>query len=468
MCAMVNRWTSGLLTVRRMTISRREMLRNSALTGAAIATGGLLTGFGASAAGAAGAGGYGGLVPDPAGLIDLPRGFQYRILQRGGGNTPDAEATTYDDGQKLAGDADGAASFAIGGGRTVVVTNHELRGKGEAGEGVPTTFHGRPVPTYNPLDAGGTSNIVLDPKNRVVSIYPSLAGTRNNCAGGPTPWGTWLTCEETTDFYEGMQHGYVFEVDPMGQKTAAVPYKAMGRMKHEAVAIDPSTSIAYETEDEGTRGLVYRFLPNDTTQTHGSLGKGGTLQAMKVDGIGRLGEVRQVGATLGVRWVDVPGGNADIPELALAWTDDQVTRSQKLEGTWWSSFDDRVYIVASREETAGAEHDGQVWALDPQSQSIQLVAHIPVGHPVFDGPDNICTAPWGTAFLCEDGSGDQYVVGVDPATGDLWPFAFNREGGSEFAGANFSPDGKTMFVNLQNPSTTFAITGPWGAVRRRA
>lgn len=460
-----------------MTMTRRELLRNSALTGAGIAVGGLLGGLTAAkpagAAALASRSGYGPLVTDPGGLIDLPRGFQYTVLQRGGNNTPDDVATRYDDGQKLAGDADGAASFAIGGGQTALVTNHELRAAGEADEGVPHTFHGNPVPVYNPADVGGTSTIVLDPKNRVSSIYPSIAGTRNNCAGGPTPWGTWLTCEENTDFFEGMQHGYIFEVDATGARTVAVPYKAMGRMAHEAVAIDPSTSIAYETEDNNN-GLVYRFLPNDTSQTYGSLGNGGTLQALKVDGLYRLGEVRSPGTTLPIAWVDVPGGNADIAGLNQAWSDAQVTRSRKLEGIWWGTYDRRVYIVCSNENNGNAPaaiagvdiaHDGQVWAIDPAANTIQLVAHIPTGHPVFDGPDNICIAPWGTAFLCEDGGGDQYLVGVDPSTGALWPFAFNRTGDNEFAGANFSPDGKTLFVNIQNPSTTIAITGPWGAAR---
>lgn len=448
-----------------MTISRRELLRNSALTGAALATGGVFTGFTVAPAGAAPTGGYGPLVVDPAGILDLPRGFQYRVLQRGGNATPDEVASNYDDGQKLAGDADGAASFAIGGGRTAIVTNHELRSGGsDASEAVPHTFHGNPVPAYNPAEVGGTSTIVLDPRNRVTSIYPSIAGTRNNCAGGLTPWGTWLTCEENTDEIDGIQHGYIFEVDATGEKTVAVPYTALGRMKHEAVAIDPATSVAYETEDHN-EGLVYRFLPDDTSQTYGSLGQGGTLQAMKVAGLLRLGEVSTTGTTLDVSWVGVPGGNPDIEDLNQAWSDEQVTRSRKLEGIWWSNLDGRVYIVSSDENVSGIEHDGQVWAFDPAAQTIQLVAHIPEGHPMFDGPDNICIAPWGTAFLCEDGGGDQYLVGVDPQCGELWPFAFNRTGDSEFAGANFSPDGKTLFVNIQNPSMTVAISGPWGAVR---
>ncbi len=474
-----------------MTLSRRELLRNSALTGAFIASGAAFSGF---ASGVAGAGtntsGYGPLVPDPAGILDLPRGFRYTILQKGGdGNLADATRYTGTD-IPVAGDADGAASFAIGGGRTAVVTNHELRSGGsDELEGVPTDaeFTGpRRVPTYNPAESGGTSTIVLDPRNRVVEIYPSIAGTRNNCAGGPAPWGSWFTCEENTDFFAGHRHGYVFEVDASGERTVAEPIREMGRYYHEAVAFDPETSDAYLTEDDDD-GLVYRFVPNDTSMTYGSMANGGELSAMKAsrDGrhVHRLGECTTPGTTLSVEWVPIAPevADPDIDDMPRdfvnqSFADDEITRSRKLEGCWWGDADGRFYFTCSTERDrnrpqvlidAGVsiEHDGQVWAYDPSSSELQLIAHITVDDPTFDGPDNITVAPWGTVFLCEDGGGDQYVVQVDPATGALAPFAFNRTGDNEFAGANFSPDGRTMFVNLQNPSTTFAITGPWGAVR---
>lgn len=444
-----------------MTITRRDLLRNSALSGAALATGGAFSGL--ALGGVAGAApptrSYGPLVPDPAGIVDLPRGFRYTILAKGGTGYPDG-FTTYDDGQKFAGDADGMASFAIGGNRTVLVTNHELN-TGETAEMVPHTFAGKPVPTYNPAATGGTSNIVLDRKNRVAGIYPSIAGTHNNCAGGPTPWGTWLTCEENESDVDGVPHGYVFEVDPEGTQTVATPYKAMGRFKHEAAAVDPETSAVYLTEDENN-GLFYKFVPDDTSMEYGSLGNGGTLYAMKAGALGRLGEVKTVGTSVPVTWTMIP--NPDQQRLNRTLLDDEVTRSRKLEGCWYG--DGRVYVSCA-DENASPEvaHHGQVWALDPSADVLTLVAYIPTTDPVFDRPDNITATPWGQLILCEDGDDDQYLVLCEPSTGDLWPFAHNAMGGGEFAGANFSPDGKTLFVNIQSPSTTFAITGPWGAVR---
>ena len=440
-----------------MTITRRELLKNSALTGATLAIGGAFAGMASSGTASAGPIGYGPLVADPDGLLDLPRGFRYRVLAKGG----DGWATgfsTYDDGRKIAGDADGSASFSIGGGRTVLVTNHELS-PSEASEAVPQTFDGRDVPTYDPAAAGGTSNLVLDRADRVVSAYPSLAGTYNNCAGGPTPWGTWLTCEENSSFVT-KQHGYVFEVDPEGVLTTAEPYVAMGRFNHEAVAIDPRSGTAYLTEDNGN-GLLYRFVPNDTSMTYGSLGNGGSLSAMKAQGLTRLGEVKTIGTTVDVRWT--PIANPDQANLNQTLDDSTVTRSTKLEGMWYA--DGTVWFASSYERIPGIEHVGQIWALDVAAQTITLVAYLPVTEPTFDSPDNITVAPWGQLILCEDGDGEQYLIGLEPSTGQLWAFARNALNGNEFAGANFSPDGKTLYVNIQNPSTTFAITGPWGATR---
>ena len=444
-----------------MTLTRRELLRNSALSGVALAASGTFSGL--ALGGVAGAArptrSYGALVPDPAGILDLPKGFRYEILAKGGNKYVEG-FTTYDDGQKLAGDADGMASFAIGGNRTVLVTNHELN-LGETAEMVPQRFGGRDVPTYNPLATGGTSNIVLDRNNRVTSIYPSIAGTHNNCAGGPTPWGTWLTCEENESNIGDLPHGYVFEVDPEGKQTVATPYKAMGRFKHEAAAVDPVTSVVYLTEDENF-GLFYKFVPTDTSMRYGSLGNGGALYAMKAGDHRRLGEVKTVGTSVPVTWTRVP--NPDQQGLNKTLQDDEVTRSRKLEGCWYGN--DRIYFNCADEDfSPEVAHHGQVWALDPASDVLTLVAYIPTTDPVFDAPDNITVTPWGQLILCEDGEDDQYLILCEPSTGELSPFAYNAMNDKEFAGANFSPDGKTLFVNIMEPSTTFAITGPWGAAR---
>lgn len=447
-----------------MALTRRDLFRNAALSGLALSAGSTFAGFPFGGTASAGPTGYGPLVPDPAGILDLPKGFEYRILAKGGDGYP-TDFTRYDDGQKFAGDADAAASYTTARNRTVLVMNHELsNSEGELAERVPMTFAGKPLPTYDPAAGGGTSNLVIKPNGDVESIYPSLAGTINNCAGGYTPWGTWLTCEETEATIGGIPHGYVFEVDPEGKLTTAVPYKPMGRFAHEAVSIDPATSFAYLTEDN-TNGLVYKFEPADTSQTFGSLGNGGELFAMKAEGIGRLGEVKVVGTTVDIRWNRLSNPDTTGLRNQLGSDNTNVTRSQKLEGTWFANG--IFYFVSSYERMAGIAHHGQVWALDPANDTITLVAYIPVDHPVFDSPDNITVTPWGQLLLCEDGDDTQYLVGVEPGNGDLWAFARNAMPSSnEFAGANFSPDGKTLFVNVQNPSTTFAITGPWGAQRK--
>ena len=427
------------------------------MTGVTVAVGGHFSGLATGGIAHAGPLGYGALVPDPNGVLDLPKGFSYQILAKGGDGYPTG-FSTYDDGQKLAGDADGSASFAIGKQQTALVINHELS-PGEVVEAVPQTFGGNPVPTYDVGCAGGTSNLVLDSRTRVASIYPSLAGTYNNCAGGPTPWGTWLTCEENSSFVT-KQHGYVFEVDPEGKLTTAEPYVPMGRFNHEAAAVDPATSVVYLTEDSGT-GLLYRFVPHDTSMQYGSLGNGGSLSAMKAEGLARLGQVTTIGTTVNISWTAI--ADPDQSGLNGRLANDTVTRSTKLEGMWYD--EGTVYFCSSYETVAGLEHVGQIWALDPAAATITLVAYIPVGETIFDSPDNITVSPWGQVILCEDGDGEQYLIGLEPSTGDLWAFARNAMGDSEFAGATFSPDGKVLYVSVQNPSTTFAITGPWGAQR---
>lgn len=132
---------------------------------------------------------------------------------------------------------------------------------------------------------------------------------------------------------------------------------------------------------------------------------------------------------------------------------DGPTRVPKGEGTYWG--DGGVYFVSS---FAKPRHEGQVWRYDPAANTLTLVVHLAPGGR-FDGPDNAILSPYGGMFLCEDGDGTNYVVGADEA-GRLYPFARNAKDDGEFAGATFSPNGRTMFVNVQSLGT-YAITGPW-------
>ncbi len=419
--------------------------------------------------------GFGPLVPDPEGLIDLPAGFSYRVIARMGDR--------MDDGLRFPGLPDGMAAFEGPDGLTVLVCNHEL----DPGDHRRSPFHneGRSLGPIRPQELydtgerggipspGGTTNIVYDTKNQKrVAQFLSLAGTLRNCAGGPTPWGTWLTCEETMvrAGQDGClkDHGYVFEVPAVARPSLArpVPIKEMGRFNHEAVCVDPRTSIVYLTEDRGD-GLLYRFIPKRPRDMHA----GGTLQALAVrDRPGldtRNWENRTVPleTALEVEWIDLADIDAPEDDLRHRGFHAGAARFARGEGIIWAN--DAAYIVCTN---GGALRKGQVYRYQPSpsegtpaeaDQPGRLSLFVEADDPeALDMPDNIGVAPWGDLVLCEDGRGQQFVVGVTPE-GRLYKLARNARNESEFAGGCFSPDGSTFFVNMQGLGLTLAITGPW-------
>lgn len=411
-----------------------------------------------------GASGYGPLMPDPAGIVDLPRGFTYRVMSRAG-------IDRLDDGNLVPSLHDGMAAFPGHHGRTVLVRNHEIAADDVVDEGAVPVI-GAARSTYDPNAVGGTTTLVVGPRRELVSHRVSLAGTSTNCAGGATPWGTWLTCEETDEVIEGRKHGYVFEVDPVrgGDPT---PIKPMGRFEHEAVAFDHRTGEAYLTEDaDGPHGLLYRFRPRRPLQGRGSLHAGGRLAALHIPALGSadLSSVTDVGTTFSdLRWIPIDDADIDPgennPPLRERYGG---TRVPKGEGAWWGR-DGRIWFVSSRGDGPDAEdedersdgvHGGQIWSYDPRRETLRLVVCFEPDH-IFEGPDNITASPYGFAVMCTDGEDDnQYLGGVTPK-GDTFPLAHNRLSGDEFAGACFSPDGETLFANIQHPGLTLAIRGPW-------
>jgi hypothetical protein len=445
--------------------SRRSFLRHAALAGGAAISVPLESLWrSAHARERREAEGYGPLQPAIDGttdlpLLELPEGFRYVTF----GWTGDPMAG----GRRTPGMHDGMAAFASAGGLVTLIRNHEL-GSGPAFD--PTLY-------YDAHAGGGTTSLRFDPQaGAFVDARSSLAGTMRNCAGGPTPWGSWLTCEETTlgvgdDPLLTRNHGYVFEVPVDGTPTRE-PLVAMGRFVHEAVAVDPETGIIYETEDRGRAGL-YRFTPAQ----RGRLAEGGTLEMLAIAGRPmfdtRTGQ--NAGTTYPIHWV--PIAEPDKAHDDAARRDNAGVFTQgldrggaifgRLEGAWYA--DGRVFVTAS---SAGEARMGQVWELDIRRQQVRLVFESPGAH-VLNMPDNLVVSPRGGLVLCEDGTANPCVHGLT-RDGRIVRFARNatvmngeRNGFTgdfrhrEFAGATFSPDGQWLFLNIQTPGMTFAITGPW-------
>ena len=454
-----------------MTLSRRDFLVRTGAAGLTLGIAGSVEAlFTANpAAGIRGPRhGYGPLVPDPRGILDLPADFHYRILSRegepmrsGGGLVPSRH--------------DGMGSFARSQ-RTHLVRNHEANPS--APHKVPTAGL---ATTYDPGAAGGTTTLVLSASLRTQQEYVSLGGTAINCSGGITPWRTWLTCEETEDRAGVLgytkDHGWIFEVDPFDNRRNADPFplKEMGRFMHEAVAVDPETGILYETEDAfsgAPLGSYYRFLPNQPLGGHGSLRAGGTLQALHVPGLEDLSTVQEVGTTFGgIEWFDVPDPLATTTPTRAQQYPKPITRGQKLEGAWWGNADHSAYFVSSfaRPEDGSADsHEGQVWRYDPRANTITLeliFTGADATDDTYEMPDNMCVSPYGGLMICEDSTGENYMIGTT-AAGEPFVFARNRQVTTpgetgELSGVSFSPDGRVMFFNVYDPGTTFAVTGPW-------
>jgi secreted PhoX family phosphatase len=383
-------------------------------------------------------------------ILKLPAGFRYRSFgwQR--------DALT--DGSPTPGRHDGMAVVRARGRRVWITRNHEMIGRG--------TSFGPPEVTYDPSGPGGTTTLVFDTKSgEVVESWASLSGTTMNCAGGPTPWGTWLSCEESTADLD-QPHGWVFEVPG---EPAAQPLRAMGRFRHEACAVDPKTSVVYMTEDMGTAGF-YRFVPNAPKR----LAQGGALQMLAVSGEPgkELIQGVPVGVPLPVEWVDIaeperahaPGTRDGLGVFAQGRESGGAV-FRRLEGAWFGTR--RVVFVST---SGGAAGLGQVWEYHPKREELTLRWESGSAEEA-QSPDNVVLSNRNGMVLCEDnGSEGQRLLGLGPD--GAFPLAENalvlngeRNGLSgdfrkgEWAGA--CVHGRWLFANLQTPGITFAITGPW-------
>jgi secreted PhoX family phosphatase len=415
--------------------------------------------------------GYGPLLPDPKGILDLPEGFSYQVIS--------ALGKPMADGLSVPDRADGMGCFGADNDTVVLVRNHEISppkvapnnpllsdNKELTEKCYDTLANGQPLP-------GGTSNIVYNLKTHTVeNEFMSLIGTIRNCAGGITPWNSWLTCEEsvlTASDKIGKNHGYVFEVPATATELVkAEPIPAMGRFNHEAACVDPTTGVVYLTEDRSD-SLFYRFIPNQV----GNLHKGGKLQALAVIDHPQFDSRNwdEVALTrshaVACEWLDLDEVESPKDDLRLRGYNSGAARFARGEGIHFGN--NELYFCCTN---GGNKKLGQIMryvpspfegSADEHKQPGKLSLFVESEDKVsFNFGDNLTIAPNGHLIVCED----QYTDVVDnhlkgvTKEGLLYDFAKVRWQ-TEPAGACFSPDGSTMFVNLYSPTATLAITGPW-------
>lgn len=423
--------------------------------------------------------GYGPLVEDPYGMFDLPAGFSYRVISQAGETMSDGLLTPYK--------ADGMGCIPLDGSRVALIRNHELKltdyNYGPAGYGrrladkidrsraYDVADDGHPLP-------GGTTTMIYDVRTgRLESQYLSLIGTGINCAGGVTPWNSWLSCEEwVLDADRGTKkdHGWIFDV-PAAQKGLAepIPLKALGRFRHEAAAVDPRNGIIYLTEDAADHtGLIYRFLPNDRMDPK----KGGKLQALGFKDAPSGGDCRnweevvwKQGDWKETVWIDLDGIDSPNEDLRFRAHRSGAAIAGRAEGIHMGA---NAFFIACTSSGPGnmgqvlryvpSAHEGKPGEKDAPGK-IQLFVES-TNNRVFDYGDNLTVAPWGHVLVCEDRYSDtdrNHLKGVTPE-GKIYTIGRNVfTGNAELAGVCFSPDGSTLFVNIYWPGMTLAITGPW-------
>lgn len=461
-------------------VSRRRFVQGSAAVGGGIALGGPLSALAANTAHGAAptAAGYGQLFPTAEietgqKFLALPRGFRYRLINKAG--------DTMTDGNPTPGIFDGMAAYKGPRNTTVLIRNHENRSRsGEVGVVVPTGK--RYDPDVNVR--GGNTKLVVGNDRKLQESYAVLGGTHTNCAGGETPWGTWITCEEIFNYGSvesnttpgtGVPHGYAFEVPADATKPVTPqPIVDAGRFAREAVAWLNGT--LYQTEDRGD-ACFYRFIPAKKPKEYGDLADfGGELQALVVKGQPNFDmNLADPGDEFEVEWVTVDEPNPLTDTVRKQAQAKGAAIFDRTEGAWATKS--RVYFDCT---TGGEAQLGQLWELKPVKNGSDVLRLVFESDDaaVLENPDNLNIVPeTGDVFLQEDSDGEQYVRGVT-FNGRIYDFAKTLINTTEFCGGCFSPDGRTYFLNqqgnrlasgqapadqpVQDAGLTFAIWGPWG------
>jgi secreted PhoX family phosphatase len=441
-------------------------------------------------------------------LIQLPAGFSYKSYGWRGDVMSDGLLTpSAHDGMGV------VVSRKIGRSTEIVlVRNHEQGNSsnanniiGASNASVAKYDTGNTSSGITGFQTGGNTNLVWRDGNWV-SSYATFGGTYRPCAGGATTWGSWLANEEVRSnavSSTGKKHGYIFEIpaDTSVNAASTLPIVGMGRMAHEASAIDPQTGYWYLTEDQGNANTLYRFLPNSLGGLN-SMHAGGLLQALKVQGVTNA-DMRN--PTLCqeyiVEWVNVPNPDLDGANLPngtaasgpyLQAYANGAAFFGATEGCWVANG---IVYFTDKQVTSSPNRAGRIWALHLASNTLKAILvsnDITVGN----SPDNLCVSPRGGVLFNEDGSGSglnaagqsiqvsaQRLMALRE-DGTTYPFAAHNynftsaqliaagktqpglptgnQRNTEWAGSCFSPDGRVLFVNLYTPGITLAIVGPWG------
>jgi secreted PhoX family phosphatase len=422
----------------------------------------------------------GKLQKDPNKILSVSEGLSYQVVSRAGDK--------MSDGFVVPGAHDGMAAFAGDSRRIILVCNHELghdsRDQSAFGRYKASQSHKQAEGLYDAGNGktpgpGGTTTTVWNPvTGKTERQHLSLGGTETNCAGGRTPWGSWLSCEEcfedpgttkgdTIVTTRDKRHGYVFEVPAHERRlVAAQPIKGMGRFEHEACAVHDASGIVYLTEDKH-HSCFYRYIPN----VPGKLLEGGRLQALAIANEPAMKthnweshDVR-LNTEMATHWIDLQDVDSDENDLRLRAAADGAATFARGEGL--TTAGDRLVFTCT---IGGAARLGQVFAYTPSpyegtTKETQTPGHLAMIAEsgllsLLRNPDNLTMAPWGDLIVCEDTALNCGVIGITPE-GEQYHIADNPYSDSELAGVCFSPDGKTMFVNIQYPGMTLAISGEW-------
>ena len=456
---------------------------------------------------------------DGAERLQLPKGFQYRSFHESARSSPVVPPLVLDDGSKLPGRHDGMAAFAGPGSLVTLVRNHE-----ENGAALNGAFGAPGTPKYDTSALGGTSTTHVSLDGYPEYAFASLSGTQMNCSGGRMPWGSWITCEETVNGYDvgddfnrpagsnplaqatnsrlQKTHGFIFEVPADGRATAE-PIRSAGRFAHESVAWEGGALYLSEDNFSFPSGF-YKYVPPQDADRVGRLVDGGRLYMLKVAGVFNADLARHLPdrTSFPVEWVEIDQPSFDFGRpaagaLASKTNDEAIqfvsgqglakgaAKFSRLEGTvadrgwiYFTSTQGGIAAGPTQPDTLGGfgKGFGQIWGYDTKTETLHMLYESP-SKAVLDFPDNVTTSARGTLVICEDGTQENFIHALT-RQGELLTIAKNNlplqpappapsvpDRNDEFAGSTFSPDGRTLFVNIQDSiGMSFAIWGPWGRI----